>query len=511
MDNEVAVGGVFAGSSHGSRSRRRYTGKRDVGFGGQASWISSVINLLNTIVGAGVLAMPHALSRMGITLGIFVILWSGLTAGFGLYLQTRCAEYLERGSASFFALSQITYPNASVIFDAAIAIKCFGVGVSYLIIIGDLMPGVVEGFVGDTTMSFLLDRHFWVTAFMLVIIPISFLRRLDSLKYTSVVALISIGYLVILVVAHFIKGDTMENRSPIRFVEWEGIIPTLRVFPVIVFAYTCHQNMFSILNEISNNSHFRTTSVIAASIGTAASTYILVAITGYLSFGDAIQGNIVGMYAPSLSSNIARAAIVLLVMFSYPLQMHPCRASVDAVLKWRWNGKGSSGSSNVSPNRNPLLPRPNKEPDGMGDTRFAAITTVIVVLSYIVAMTVSSLETVLAYVGSTGSTSISFILPGLFYYKISSPESALHQRLMKEDDEACTEDLGNDSDDEAVAGSGLLGGRGLLSSSGILRRSTRHWKRGLLRKLSLALVIYGFVVMTVCLVTNTFFLTSGRK
>ena len=122
------------------------------------------------VIGAGALAMPLAMSHMGIVLGVFVILWSGTTAGFGLYLQSRCAQYLERGTASFFALSQITYPNAAVIFDAAIAIKCFGVGVSYLIIIGDLMPGVVEGFAGGSAVyEFLLDRHFWVTAFMYAI------------------------------------------------------------------------------------------------------------------------------------------------------------------------------------------------------------------------------------------------------------------------------------------------------------------------------------------------------
>jgi amino acid permease len=105
---------------------------------------------------------------MGIVLGTLVILWSGMTAAFGLYLQTRCARYLDRGKASFFALSQITYPNAAVIFDAAIAIKCFGVGVSYLIIIGDLMPGVMRGFYeGADSVEFLVDRHFWVTVFML--------------------------------------------------------------------------------------------------------------------------------------------------------------------------------------------------------------------------------------------------------------------------------------------------------------------------------------------------------
>ena len=146
---------------------RRRTQPKQGGVAGNASWASSVINLVNTIVGAGVLAMPYAMSHMGVTLGVIVILWSALTSGFGLYLQTRCARYLDRGASSFFALSQITYPNAAVVFDAAIAVKCFGVGVSYLIIIGDLMPGVVQGFVSNVGVNeFLVDRRFWITAFM---------------------------------------------------------------------------------------------------------------------------------------------------------------------------------------------------------------------------------------------------------------------------------------------------------------------------------------------------------
>lgn len=77
----------------------------------------------------------------------------------------------------------------------------------------------------------------------LIVIPLSFLRRLDSLKYTSVIALISIGYLVILVVAHFVKGDTMTNRGLIRVVRPESTVAFLSSLPVIVFAFTCHQNV----------------------------------------------------------------------------------------------------------------------------------------------------------------------------------------------------------------------------------------------------------------------------
>ena len=167
---------------------------------------------------------------------------------------------------------------------------------------------------------------------------------------------------------------------------------------------------------------------------------------------------------------------------------------MDAVLKWR--PRRGADSANSSPSRSGLLQPPAKpsgkpKGDGMGETRFAAITTGIIVLSYIVAMTVSSLEKVLAYVGSTGSTSISFILPGLFYYKISSPESPHHQKLMKHDDD---EDDGSGSEDE-----GLLGGSRLKNGL---------WRRKLLRRLSLALAIYGFIVMITCLITNTLFVVA---
>jgi amino acid permease len=173
--------------------------------------------------------------------------------------------------------------------------------------------------------------------------------------------------------------------------------------------------------------------------------------------------------------------------------VHPCRASVDAVLKWRPNSfKSSHNSPNSSPSRSvPLLTGGPAQPiarnDTIGELRFAIITTVIIILSYTVAMTVSSLDKVLAYVGSTGSTSISFILPGLFFYKISAPESIHHQRLSKEEDE----DESGDDEEEGVAGQTSFG--------------SKAWRTALLRKLALALAVYGIFVMILCLGTNLFF------
>ena len=87
------------------------------------------------------------------------------------------------------------------------------------------------------------DGGAMLTCCRLIVIPLSFLRRLDSLKYTSVIALVSIGYLVVLVVYHFASGDTIADRGEVHWLKWQGLVPTLASFPVIVFAYTCHQNV----------------------------------------------------------------------------------------------------------------------------------------------------------------------------------------------------------------------------------------------------------------------------
>lgn len=152
----------------------------------------------------------------------------------------------------------------------------------------------------------------------------------------------------------------------------------------------------------------------------------------------------------------------------------------------------------------------------MSDLRFALLTTIILTLAYITALSVSSLDRVLAFVGSTGSTSISFILPGLFYYKISDPESVHHQRLAKEDDDMDDSDDDSDTEDSGALAQSSHSIRSAASAASNRSRNAWRWRRkwrwdlehvdhSLLRKMSLALAIYGMIVMAVCLTMNIFF------
>jgi len=145
------------------------------------------------------------------------------------------------------------------------------------------------------------------------------------------------------------------------------------------------------------------------------------------------------MYNASLLVTIGRIAIVVLVMFSFPLQAHPCRACLDKVLTslaqiWQSTRLGKpkdySTLDSEQDDDEPSTATPSIVPnlvhlDDHGepihhtsDLKYTLMTMGILIGSYLIAITVSELELVLSFVGSTGSTAISFILPGSFYYKL---------------------------------------------------------------------------------------------
>ncbi|RUP48034.1 transmembrane amino acid transporter protein-domain-containing protein [Jimgerdemannia flammicorona] len=402
-----------------------------------AGFFGCTVNLANTILGTGMLAMPSAIASIGLIPGIFIIVYSATASSLGLYFLSKAAARTEGRHASFFTISKLTWPGAAILFDAAIAIKCFGVSISYLIIIGELMPEVVLSFLGNTPggilstpegddpyMDYLTDRKFWITVLMAsVIVPISFFRKLDSLRYTSLIALFAVVYLVAIVVWGYVAPKTKAPEPgdielilfhPARVRVRVHVPPECNVSTLVSFSppissmsarpyhsYHSPLQIFSVYNELKDNNQRVINSVITTSIGSAMGVYECIGILGYLTFGKNVQSNIIMEYPASAFITCGRIAIVVLVLFSYPLQAHPARASLDKILASR-----SPQASGLK-----ILPPPSQ-------LKYFLMTTGILVSSYLIAISVTRLDTVLSFVGSTGSTMISFILPGAFYYKI---------------------------------------------------------------------------------------------
>jgi len=395
------------------------------------------------------LSFPLAMASAGLIPGVITCVFSGSVAILGLYLLSRCATRASHRHSSFFAIANLTYPRLAVFFDAAIAIKCFGVSISYLIIIKGLMPSVVKSLYHvlspNDPPEWTLSGRIWITLFMVVLIPLCFLRRLDSLRHTSYVALFSVAYLLAVVIVCYAwppKGITPPGE--IHLIHFTPSF--ISTFPVQVFAFTCAQNLFPIYNELRTNSQERMNIVMGSSIGSAVLTYEVIAVLGYLTFGSKVGANIIAMY-PSTSLFIAggQAAIVVLVLFSYPLQVHPCRNCLDKV----FSSVRPSPQAAIKPAPTAVIPADGEVPVStsliaeeeeeeeepvisvedhaaleMSERKHVALTTAIIVLGFAVAYMVDDLQLVLSFVGSTGSTTLSFILPGIFYYKLFAGDTS---------------------------------------------------------------------------------------
>lgn len=159
--------------------------------------------------------------------------------------------------------------------------------------------------------------------------------------------------------------------------------------------------MFSVYNELKDNSQTQVNQVIQISIGSACAAYEAIGILGYLTFGKNVLSNIIteckffffwmawdkiwvyiyssAHFLDPQSGFVAggRLAIVILVVFSYPLQAHPCRASLDKILAW---------SSPETRNR--------KVPPPPSAFKYFIVTTCILVASYLIAITVTELDVV---------------------------------------------------------------------------------------------------------------------
>ena len=93
---------------------------------GGSTIASGVVNLANTIIGAGMLGLPGAMGSTGYLMGMVLIVISAVFSAHGLVLLSKAACLTGRPS-SFYSVALASVPRFTMVIDAAVALKCFGV------------------------------------------------------------------------------------------------------------------------------------------------------------------------------------------------------------------------------------------------------------------------------------------------------------------------------------------------------------------------------------------------
>ena len=302
--------------------------------------------------------------------------------------------------------------TASVIITFCLLINVFGAMVGFIIIIGDMVQPIAQLAFGNNIFT---DRGFVTLVFLLlVILPISSLQNIDSLKFTSILSLISITFVVLMVTGttfyKIIENELPQpkNINAINF-SWE----IFQAIPVITFALTCHAQAPPIFAELKNNTVNRFRIVIGITYTICFFLYILNGSMGYIQFQGNTMDNILNNYPQDdWLANLARLAVTFTVTFSYPLMNYAYRTSFD-YLMFTVGFKIFCRKVDVS-----------TLPDELNITipsvrRYILETVVAGIICWILNVLVPQISVIFGLMGAIGGSSIVFIFPAILQFKVS--------------------------------------------------------------------------------------------
>eukprot|EP00756_Hemistasia_phaeocysticola_P053405 Hpha_TRINITY_DN2899_c0_g1::TRINITY_DN2899_c0_g1_i1::g.171433::m.171433 len=412
----------------------------------KASIFSCSANLANSIIGAGILGLPHAIGEMGYVLGSLTMMLACMAATFTLHLLACCAhKHIENDEpSSFYSVAMAALPSWALIVDAALVINCFFNGATYLIVIGDQLPAVVDYFGGSHGLQ---DRRIWICVGFAVVVPLAIQPRLDALRFTSTLSVVIVAFLALMVVLFFFKPDGFDPCEDLKddngidvnhsvcendSHDWSYFNfhkEALKALTVFIFCFTCHQNIFSVCNEMREPSLRRYNIAVGSAQLTAFAFYLCVAICALHTYGAGINEDMLKSYPSKVIVSVARICVSLLVSFAYPLQAHPARRSAlslwEQYAMWKqkheWEEeKNQLLEEGLNDGGLPAGSYVGGEPTSEKKVlfRYWVITVLYLIGTLGVAVSLKSLGAAMAISGGTASTLVSFIMPGICYYRL---------------------------------------------------------------------------------------------
>jgi len=303
---------------------------------------SSVLSLSNTIIGTGILSLPFVISNTGVTLGVLFFIFSAYITKLSLCLYIDVAKIIapNKYDIKISSLSDmINMPKFGMFINITIILNCFGTATSLLIAASDFVLSLSKNLLSSDYTGILLNKHFWITMEILIVIPIVFRKTLASLKAFSFFSIFSISYLTLsIILSYFILNK--EEPSSINPLEVEPnpetktsliqeIFKKFVGISIIIFAYGCQQNAFQIYSELKPSHRPYISHVFFYAVFFCTIIYLAIGYSGYATFGDNVQSNILNNYDNSnIIINIARLAMAIYCTFTYSVQIHPCRESI---------------------------------------------------------------------------------------------------------------------------------------------------------------------------------------
>ncbi|CAO2601149.1 Sodium-coupled neutral amino acid transporter 4 [Lemmus lemmus] len=396
---------------------------------GTTSFGMSSFNLSNAIMGSGILGLSYAMANTGIVLFVIMLLAVAILSLYSVHLLLKTAK--EGGSLIYEKLGEKAFgwPGKIGAF-VSITMQNIGAMSSYLFIIKYELPEVIRAFMGleENTGEWYLNGNYLVIFVSVgIILPLSLLKNLGYLGYTSGFSLTCMVFFVSVVIYkkfeipcplpvldHNVGNVTFNSTPPMHMImlpndseitdvnfmmDYTHRSPTAYAIPILAFAFVCHPEVLPIYSELKDRSRRKMQTVSNISITGMLMMYLLAALFGYLTFYGEVEDELLHAYSRVYTFDtpliMVRVAVLVAVTLTVPIVLFPIRTSVITLLFPR---------------------RP------FSWVKHFLIAAVIIALNNVLVILVPTIKYIFGFIGASSATMLIFILPAAFYLKLVKKE-----------------------------------------------------------------------------------------
>jgi amino acid permease len=286
--------------------------------------------MAKSLLGSGMLSIAFACSKAGLILGLVLLIFAAIITWISLHVLSKLCLEFNSENLTFYSMTERIAPRAKWFLDVAIIVDCVGSAIGFLQMIGKLMTlGISEifglGSFTPRTMSILIE-----SGVVLLLFPILMMKEISDTKIVNLLGLACLFYVSLLPI---IFSDVSNYDSSVLVPK--GPWSAISAFPVFIFAFSCQQNLLSVVTEMQSPDIKKLNMVTLGAIGTGIIFYLPVSILPVLTFGrtGANEDTFLQLLdKKNVAVQIGYFCASLAVAISYVLIVHPVRRSVMSLM-----------------------------------------------------------------------------------------------------------------------------------------------------------------------------------
>ncbi|XP_029788855.1 putative sodium-coupled neutral amino acid transporter 11 isoform X2 [Suricata suricatta] len=339
----------------------------------------AVFNVVNSIIGSGIIGLPYSMKQAGFPLGILLLCWVSYVTDFSLVLL------IKGGALS----GTDTYQS--------LVNKTFGFpGYLLLSVLQFLYPFIVD------PANLFIGRHFIIVlstaAFTL---PLSLYRDIAKLGKISLLSTVLTTLILGIVLARVVSlGPYLPKTED----AWVFAKPNaIQAVGVMSFAFICHHNCFLVYGSLEDPTVTKWSRIIHVSTLASVFISILFATCGYLTFTGYTQGDLFESYCRNDDLvTFGRFCYGVTVILTYPIE---CFVTREVIANVFFGGNLSSVFHII-------------------------VTVVIITIAMLVSLLIDCLGSVLELNGVLCAAPLIFIIPSACYLKLSEEPRTHSDKIM---------------------------------------------------------------------------------